>query len=210
MFDIMDRTDRIFFNFLFGFVLPLFGFEVAVWLAFVIGFNEKAIFHSALLGFSAGLVLSLLIGFVLKPDIYRLRLPVLILIYLFYNVCIFGFFMGVPVFNLVTGALAGYYWVKRISSRNELNNSGRDVQRISIFTASVTAIVCLSSAIIALISKSTPADLRGMFHLGFEITRPMLVSLIVVGGILLVSLQYFLTRFIMIKTLKAIGHNTNA
>lgn len=202
---ILDKTDRIFFNFLFGFVLPVFGFEIAVWIAFVNGPVEKAIKIAALLGFSVGLVISLLIRFILKPDIYKLPLPVLILIYLFYNVCIFGFFMGVPVFNLVTGGLAGYYWVKRISSRNELNNSGRDVQRISIFTASVTAIVCFSSAIIALISKSTPEDLRGMFHLHFEITRPILVSLIIVGGILLVALQYYLTRFIMIKTLKATG-----
>lgn len=205
MFDIMDRTDRIFFNFLFGFVLPLFGFEAAVWFAFVNGYAEKAIFHSALLGFSVGLVISLLIWFILKPDVYKMPVPVLILVYLFYNVCILGFFMGVPVFNLAAGALAGYYWSKRIKNRNELNNSGRDIQRVSRFTSSVTAIVCLTSAVIALLSKSTPEDLKGMFHLNFDITRPLLVSLIIIGGIMLVALQYYLTRFIMVKTLRITG-----
>jgi hypothetical protein len=111
--------------------------------------------------------------------------------------------MGVPVFNLAAGALAGYYWAKRILNNNELNNSGRDVHRISIFTSSVTALVCLSSALIALLSKSTPEDLKGMFHLHFDITKPLLICLIITGGILLVSLQYFLTRFVISKTLKA-------
>jgi len=205
MFDIMDKTDRIFFNFLFGFVLPLFGFEAAVWSAFVNGYAEKTIFHSALLGFSVGLIISLLIRFILKPDIYKLPIWILILIYIFYNVCILGFFMGVPVFNLVAGALAGYYWSKRILNRNELNNSGRYIQKVSMFTSSVTATVCLTSAVIALLSKSTPEDLKGMFHLNFDITRPLLVSLIIIGGIMLVALQYYLTRFIMVKTLRIIG-----
>jgi hypothetical protein len=55
---------------------------------------------------------------------------------------------------------------------------------------------------VALLSKSTPEDLKGMFHLNFDITRPLLVCLIIAGGIMLVALQYYLTRFIIIKTLK--------
>jgi uncharacterized protein YacL len=109
MNDIMNKLDRIFFDFIFGLVLPIFGFEVAVWLTFVNGSSEKTIFISALLTFSAGIVISLLIRFILKPDIFKIPVPVLILVYLFYNVCILGFFMGVPVFNLAAGALAGYY-----------------------------------------------------------------------------------------------------
>jgi hypothetical protein len=201
-FDIMEKTDRIFFNFLFGMVLPLLGFEGAVWIAFVCGPNETVIKTAALLGFSVGIVCSLMIWFIFKPDVFKLPVPVLILIYLFYNICILGFFMGVPVFNLVAGALAGYYWSKRILTHNELNNIRKDVRRISLFTSSVTAIVCLASAIVALLSKSTPADLKGMFHLRFDVTKPMLISLIVFGGMLLVALQYYLTMFIMNKTLK--------
>jgi hypothetical protein len=202
MNDIMNKIDRIFFDFVFGLVLPIFGFEVAVLLTFVIGSSEKTIFISALLAFSAGIVISLLIRFILKPDVYKMPVLVLILFYLFYNVCILGFFMGVPVFNLAAGALAGYYWSKRIINRNELNNSRRDIQRVSLFTSSVTAVVCLTSAIVALLSKSTPEDLKGMFHLNFDITRPLLVSLIIIGGTMLVALQYYLTRFVMVKSLR--------
>ncbi|HZL76630.1 MAG TPA: hypothetical protein VFB97_02905, partial [Bacteroidales bacterium] len=78
-FDIMSKTDRIFFNFLFGFVLPLIGFEAAVWIAFESGSSEKAIAAAALLGFIVGLVVSLLIWFIFKPDIYKLPIPLLIL-----------------------------------------------------------------------------------------------------------------------------------
>jgi hypothetical protein len=202
MNDIMNKIDRIFFDFMFGLVLPVFGFEVAVWLTFVSGSAERTIFISALLAFSVGIFISLLIRFILKPDNYKIPVPVLILVYLFYNVCILGFFMGVPVFNLAAGALAGYYWSKRIINRNELNNSRRDIQRVSVFTSSVTAVVCLTSAIVALLSKSTPEDLKGMFHLNFDITRPLLVSLITIGGLMLVGLQYYLTRFVMVKTLR--------
>jgi hypothetical protein len=202
MNDIMNKLDRIFFDFMFGLVLPIFGFEVAVWLTFVNDSSERTIFISALLTFSAGIVISLLIRFILKPDIFKMPVPVLILVYLFYNVCILGFFMGVPVFNLAAGALAGYYWSKRTINRNELNNSRRDIQRVSLFASSVTAAVCLTSAIVALLSKSTPEDLKGMFHLNFDITRPLLISLIIIGGLMLVALQYYLTRFVMEKTLR--------
>lgn len=202
-FDIMEKTDRLLFNFLFGLVLPLLGFEVAIWVTFVTSSADKTIITAALSGFTLGLVISLLIMFLLKPDIFKIPVPVLIFVYLFYNIFIFGFFMGVPVFNLVAGALAGYYWVKRILNRNELDNSGRDVRRLSIFTSSITALVCLSSALIALLSKSTPEDLKGMFHLQFDITRSLLITIIIIGGIMLIALQYYLTRFIMVKTLKA-------
>jgi hypothetical protein len=208
-FDLMRRTDSIFFNFLFGFVLPLIGFEAAVWIAFESGSSEKAIATAALLGFVVGLVVSLLIWFIFKPDIYKLPIPLLILVYLFYNTCILGFFMGVPVFNLATGAIAGYYWSKRILHRDDLQNSSKNIRRISVFTSSVTAVVCLASALVALLSKSTTEDIKGMFHLNCDVTRPMLFGLIVIGGIMLVALQYYLTRFIMIKTLKITLNQSN-
>lgn len=60
--------------------------------------------------------------------------------------------------------------------------------------------VCLFSASIALISKSTPSELEHMLHLTFDILKFMFISLIVSGGLFLV--QYYLTRIIMNKVLK--------
>ncbi|MGA1976603.1 MAG: hypothetical protein ABSG89_01970 [Bacteroidales bacterium] len=199
---IQDKLDRIFFNLLFGIAIPLFCFMLSIWISFILKTGEKTIIISALISFTAGLVTTLIVWLIIKPDIYRIPVPVLILIYVFYNICILGFFMIVPVFNLAAGALAGYYWVKKISRLNDPNKRGRDVHKISLFTSTITGLVCLSSAIIALISKSKPEDLRKMFHIRFEITRPLLIVIVVTGGILLVALQYYLTRFIMISTLK--------
>jgi len=50
----------------------------------------------------------------------KLDLPVWILtgFYIFYNVLIYGFFMGFPVSNLAMGVVAGYYFGIKIKSKN--------------------------------------------------------------------------------------------
>jgi hypothetical protein len=60
-------------------------------------------------------------------------------------------------------------------------------------------------SIFALMSKSTPTDLKHMLHLPFDITPVMLYAIIVVGGIILVLTQYWLTKATMIWTLKRNG-----
>lgn len=204
--NLTERLDRIFFGFLFGSAIPVFCFEMGVWISFSLTTNERIIMISALGGLAAGIIISLLVFKIFHPDTFGLRVPLLVIIYLFYNVCILGFFMGVPVFNLVAGVLAGYYWAKRMVIRNELNEKEKYLKRIPLFTAAITTLICIASATIALLSKSTPYDLQGMFHLKFVVTPVILVGIIVIGGVLLVSIQYFLTKYVMNTTLKLSGN----
>lgn len=55
------------------------------------------------------------------------------------------------------------------------------------------ALLCVASAVLALASPSTTADLEGMLAVPFEVTTPIVVGLIVVGGAALLTAQYWVT-----------------
>jgi len=157
---------------------------------------------AAFLGLGIGIVISLHLKMTLKTDIYSLSTPILIMIYLFYNFGMFGFFMGVPVFHLFLGIVAGFYWTQRLIYQNSTIDYKSEISRISIFTSIIVGFVCLFSAIFALLSKSTPYDLKHMFHLSFDISQSILICFIIIGGAVLILSQYWLTKATMILILK--------
>ena len=199
----MIKFERFLFNCLFGLVIPI-AFFLAFWWGSLLFTNDvKQIRISAISGFVAGSIISIYLKLSREPDIYRLSKPVLIISYLFYNIGMLGFFMGVPVFNIIPGVIAGIYWTRRLIYNNYIMNLKSEIYKVLKFTSIVTGFICLISATIALLSKSTPADLKGMFNLPFDISQLMLVSFIFIGGLFLIFFQYFLTRIIIFKILKA-------
>ena len=198
----MINFEKFFFNCLFGLVIPIFCFLIFRWGSLLFTNKDSDIFIYSACGLGAGIIVSLVLKLILKPDIYRLPKPILVITYLFYNVGLFGFFMGVPVFHLILGVIAGFYWSKHLIYNNILTDLKAEISRISLFTSIVLAFVCLFSATIALMSKSTPSDLKGMLHLPFDISQTLLISFILIGGLFLILTQYFLTRTIMSKILK--------
>lgn len=198
----MIRFEKLIFNFLSGMVFPAICFLGCWGISFLLNGNEKIIIIVSLSGLCLGLIIDFLIYHFVKPDIFKLSKPVLIIIYLFYNTWLFGFFMGVPVFHLALGIIAGYYWMKRLIYQNKVKDYKKEIQRTSIFTSIIIGVVCLFSATIAMISPSTPADLKGMLHLPFEISQTLLLCIIIAGGLVLIIAQYYLTRATMIAVLK--------
>jgi hypothetical protein len=114
--------------------------------------------------------------------------------FLFYSVGLFGFFMGVPVFNLGLAIPAGFILGSRLVARQadetELRFATRNVAR---FTTGVLALICGASAFIALTDPYTASGLQGMFGLPFEVTQNMIIGLIVVGGFSLLIFNWLLT-----------------
>ena len=198
----MIRFDKFLFNVLFGLVIPILCLVIFWWSSLLFTGDNKVIIIISLLGLGIGFMISLFLKLTLRPDIYKLSKPTLIMIYLFYNTGMFGFFMGIPIFNLVLGVIAGFYWAKRLIYFNEETDYKTEIHRISRFTSIVIGIVCLFSSTFALISKSTPYDLKLMLHLPFDISQPLLISFIITGGMCLIIAQYFLVKATMIKTLK--------
>jgi hypothetical protein len=199
---------RFFFNCLFGSVIPILCFLIFWWSSLLFTNDNKFISIAAFSGSGIGIMISLYLKLTLKTDIYSLSTPVLIMVYLFYSFGMFGFFMGVPIFHLFLGIVAGFYWTQRLIYNNSTTNYKSEILKISIFTSIVIGFVCLFSAIFALLSKSTPDDLKHMLHLSFDISQSMLVSFIITGGMFLILSQYWLTKVTMIMILKRNNINT--
>jgi hypothetical protein len=146
----------------------------------------------------SGLVLGILLDlFVLKRIIaraYKLGTIFWLAVLLFYSVGTLGFFMGVPVFNAALAVPVGFVVGGKLARETV---DGVRVRRASlrtcILTTSLMTLVCAASAAFALISPSTPSDLRGMFGLGFEVTPFMIWGLILIGGVGLLAVNWVLT-----------------
>lgn len=190
----MKTFEKILNAWVLGAIFPIF-FFLAGWWTTIDFVPEQKVFVFGLGGFSFGILLDVVFLKGWLKRVYTLNIKALVAAYLFYSVCFFGFFMGVPVFNLLPGVIAGYYWGRRLKRANAAAADDQHSQRqIGMFTAIVMLLVSLSSAYLALNDPYTAANLEGMFKLGFEITKEMLIWLIILGGASLVSLQYVLTK----------------
>ena len=202
----MKRIEKLIFALIFGSSFPILCGMIAVILWFYLNHDENVALYFALAGLTAGLLLD---GVYLKKLInnaFDLPIGLLVAFYVFYNICIFGFFMGFPVFNLFMGVIAGYYFGKRIIHKNiALTQRAFIVRKVSLFAGIVMLLICISSGLIAILHESTSEELHSMLRLGFEVTRGMLVALILIGGSTLIICQYVLTKVTLMKTMET--HN---
>jgi len=174
-------------------LMPLAFLMGGWWLAYAL-LPEAWIFLGAL----SGLLLGLLLDFPLLKkwinDADMLGIPFWAVAFVFYSIGLFGFFMGVPVFNLVLALPAGFIMGRRLASQHADGMKLRVVsRRVSEFTTFVLALICAASAMIALADPFTEANLQGMLALPFDVTRGMVISLIIVGGVVLLLLNWVLT-----------------
>ena len=170
-----------------GLIAPVIGLLVFWWGVYAL-LPESWIPSVALSGILLGLLVD---GFFLKRWIHSARhmdIKLWMAIYLFYSVCVFGFFMGVPVFNALLALPAGFVIGGRLLKENaDMPRVRKEAGRTALFTTILLALVCAASAFFALSSPSTPSDLRGMLGLGFEVSQGMIIGLIVGGGLALLA-----------------------
>ena len=200
----MKRSEKIITGFILGGTFPLLLGLLSLLLWFCFDKNESRALFYVLSGFLLGFVVDIV--FLKKWIDKRYELPVWFIagIYLFYNICIYGMFMGFPVFNVAMGIVAGYYYGNRIYYNNTSDNKQHKlIQQVSLFTGIVMVVICIASGIIALSGKSVGVEVGSMLGLGFEVTRPMLWGITLIGGIILVWLQVMVTRITMKKVLQS-------
>lgn len=189
----MNKLERIFLFGILGFIPPLIGFLAGWWTTSQV-FDNWQILLAAMLGLVAGLVVTarFVWGWVAKA--YRVSLVIWMLITFFYAVCIFGFFMGVPVFNIALAVPAGFFiahWM--LHQRLGVEQERKVIFNTQCFTTGVLAFICVTSAWLALRDPTTAANLEGMLRLSFNVTTPMIVGLILVGGAGLLAANWWLT-----------------
>ena len=179
------------------FILPLLTF----WWSFYL--LEWNIFFGVAIAIMVIIILNIILLKNLIKNFYNINKFLLMLMHLFYSVCIFGFFMGVPIFNVIPGILSGIY----IGRKSGINNYSTKVfndklLKYNIFSSIVLTLICFCSAYIALTDKYTASNLEGMFNLNFHITNSMLWIIIILGAIILLLIQYFVSIFVSKKAYK--------
>lgn len=190
----MRRFDKFLLGLLLGSAGPLFLIMLCftIWYFF---FQNWNVFIFILTGFTAGLFFDLLVLNKTMSKILELPVWILIGLYLFYNIGLYGMFMGFPVFNLSMGIVAGYYYGLKIKHLDIPSDQSKQLtEKVSLFTTAVMLLICISTAVIALREKTIGLEVQGMLNLGFEVTKSMIILIILLGGLTLISLQYLVTK----------------
>ena len=172
---------------------PIAGLLSFWWVSFALA-PEGWIPYLTLSGLALGILADIFILKRLILHAYRLGTVFWLVVLLFYSVGTFGFFMGVPVFNAALAIPAGFVVGGKLARETvDTVRLRRVSRRACIVTTALMALVCVASAFFALISPSTPSDLRGTLGLGFEVTPTMIWGLILIGGVGLLAVNWVLT-----------------
>lgn len=188
----MNKIEKAFLGTLLGAVFPLVGFLGGWWSTSQVLTNVW-VFTVAFVGLALGLVVD---GFLLKKWVaraYEMDVRLWMGIFFFYSICVFGFFMGVPVFNVGLAIPAGLVIGWKLAHQPADDKAEKRLTlRANHYTTGVMAFICATSAFLALRDPTTAANLEGMLRLPFEVTQGMIIALIVVGGLALLALHWWL------------------
>lgn len=174
---------------------------ITIWFLFDKSENRPIIY------LTIGLLLGVLIDLkFLKSWIsHRFDLPIwfLAVIYIIYNIFVYGFFMGLPVFNVFLGLIAGYYFGNRICFKNvESDKHLKIIHQVSLFTGLIMTLICISSGFLALVNNEAAGMIKNVLGLDFEVTKSTVWTIVLIGGLILILTNIFLARITMIKTIK--------
>jgi len=172
---------------------PLAGIMGGWFLAYTL-LPEKWIPYGMLTGLLLGILVDVIIIKELIQRKYDLSLLFWAVVMLFYAIGLFGVFMGLPIFHVGLALPIGFLVGSRLAYRAAGKEESRSAERLAlIFSTGLLTLVCMASAFIALSSSSTPLDIQGMLGLPFQITALMLWGLILIGGGVLLVINFFLT-----------------
>ncbi len=191
----MTRFDKVFLFVILAPILLILLFLAGWWISLLF-IPENRVFIVALVGLIIGILLDVLFLKKWIKKAYRINKYLLLLIYIFYSIGFFGFFMGVPVFNLFLGIPVGVFIARQtkiLKFSEEKIKKG--IEKACLISVIFMLLICISSAAIALSDPYTAGSLEGMLRLPFEVTREMIIGLIIIGGVALLAFQYAITKF---------------
>ena len=193
----------IFFGFIIGFTFLFLFCSLSFVIWFYLDKNESRILFYLIAGILPGLLVNLKFLKNWVNNIYELPVWFVVFIYLVVNIGLYGFFMGFPVFNVILGLVAGYYFGKRVCFRNNKSEIySAVINKVSLFTGFIMTLICTSSGFLALGGNGAGGDIKGMLGLEFEVTKSMVLGITLLGGLSLILIQILLTRIAIIKTIK--------
>ena len=198
----MSKTESIAVGLVVGILCPLLLFILCWWsvaalvIYQVLPIPESVITVAAFTGLVAGVVLDALYLRKWIAQFYSADMRLMVLVYLFCSVIAVAFFMGLPLGNIILGALAGVYVGRRqhhAGGSKEL--FPRPARTVSIFTALVTGLEALPIGLLAL-GEGMFAELLEQI-VGLEvsaITGTVGIGLVGLLCVVLVAVQFWCTR----------------
>jgi len=199
----MKHFDKYFFGILMGTAFPfLFGLlSIALW--FYVDRSENHVVIYLISGLILGLIVDVCCLCKWIKNLYNLPTHLLFTFYILYNIGVYGFFMGFPVFNAFLGLIAGYYYGKRICHNNEKQETRLKLtKKIPLITGLIMAIFCVPTGFLAFEGNGVGQELQSIFGLNFPVTNLMIWGIIIIGGLSLIIVQVLFTRFAIKRTIK--------
>jgi hypothetical protein len=155
---------------------------------------ERWISFYAISGLALGILADIFLLKNLIARAYQLGMIFWTAIFLFYTVGVFGFFMGMPVFNAALAIPAGFIVGGKLARKTADRLQVRAAAlRTCIFTTTVLTFICATSAILALSEATLPTELEGLLALPFTVTWGMIWGIILIGGAGLLAVNWLLT-----------------
>ena len=207
----MSKAESIAVGLVVGILCPLLLFVLCWWstaalvIYQVLPIPESVIIVAAFAGLAAGVVLDALYLRKWIAQFYNADMRLMVLVYLFCSAIAVAFFMGLPLGNIVLGALAGVYVGRRqhhAGRSKELFR--RTVGKVSVFTALVTGLEALPIGLLALGEGMVVELLQQIVGLEESvIAGPVGIGLVGLLSVVLMAVQFWCTRT---ATWFAFGH----
>ena len=188
IFDTLRVIECVMLAVYFGFVPVLFCLIVTVIIASAL-FGTEALGPWALWSFAPAIAFDLALMKKWIRGAYQMSGITLGILYLFYSVVTLGMFMGLPIGSFALGIAAGLYVARRmqLTQANE-QTSKRYFKKTAIFSASVMVLMCCLITLWAIAGRMIGYRIET-----FTITAPIFFAIVVTGGAIAVTLQYFVT-----------------
>ena len=187
----MNGADKFVSRSVLGFIAPVALMLTGWWGTFLAGGTDRSIAAMAFSGLVLGMALDATVLRRGLDSLFSIGDRRLLAVALFYSVGIYGFFMGLPVFNVLVGIVGGYVIARRAAYMDwSRERARRDARRVATVSTLILGALCCATAYLALGEPTLGAQLRGMFGLPFDVSRPTIYAIIVGGGAGLLAFQY--------------------
>jgi hypothetical protein len=143
----MNIIDKIIGYITFCFIFLISMLCLGWWSFYSLNYN---VFYGAIIGLILGITINIIFLKKIINNLFSLNYIFLAIIYILYSIFIFGFFMGVPIFNILMGILLGWYMGRRMQVNNiEHFKLKKAIKNGNIFGLIVLSVICVISAYIA-------------------------------------------------------------
>lgn len=174
-------------------VLPVLFCFVTAWFVSAVLVDEKIVPAIALSGLGAGIIVDIIFLKKWVRKAYQLNSKILAVIYIFYSIGVLGFCMGVPILNFGVGVFAGIYTARKMHHINSgAKECNRNIEKTALFSAIVMMLMCCLTGTWALVGGMIGSRFESPV-LSFTYTVPILAAIVLMGGVILSLLQYWLS-----------------